>query len=186
MKQLATLALAFLAPLAMGQTLTTDRASDFIDSLEEVETYSESLDEDMRTGLMDMDIVPENGIPFAPYEQAVGYLENQYPAVYEDLGEIVSEYNFDTLQDWAETGDRVAIAFIALQMEDADTSAMDKMTPEMLEQVPAQMRPQIEMVMAMLETIESAPPENIDAIRPLMDRLEQYLNMGQMNGGMGH
>ncbi|MEX0617997.1 MAG: hypothetical protein WDZ76_10365 [Pseudohongiellaceae bacterium] len=168
----AALASILILPIAAAQSLTTEQASNFIESLDEVNTYAESLDPAVRTGALDEEFMPERGQPFAPYSRAADYLRGEHDAVYDDMDNIVADHGFSSLELWAETGDRVAVAYMALEMEETD---MQQITPEMLDQVPPQMREQMERALAVFETIRDAPPEDVEVLRPLASRLGEYM-----------
>lgn len=167
-----SLAMTFLAPLAMAQDLTTSEATDFIESLDAVNSYAESLEADVREGALEADIMPRPGEPFAPYSRSAEYLMSEHEAVYERMGEIVGDHDFSSLEDWAAVGDKVARAYIALRMEGQE---LGQVTPEMLQQVPEQMRPQIERMLAMIETVRNTPEADKEVVRPLIGELEDHM-----------
>lgn len=175
MRHLITLVLLILpAPLVFAQSLSDQQAEDFIGSLEEVNAYTESLGEELREGILEEDIMPRLGEPFAPFTRSTAYLREEHADVHERMGEIVEGHGFPSLEEWATTGDQVALAYMALRMEGQDMPAV---TPDMLEQVPEAMRPQMESVLAMMETVRQVPPEDVEAIRPFAMRLEQHFGM---------
>src|SRR5690606_14835829 len=119
----------------------------------------EGLDEDVTEGVLGADLIPQSGEPLQPYTRSLEYLRDEQGEAYEAMGDIVEEHGFESLEQWAGIGDRVMVAWLALQMEGNEVGAI---TPEMLDQVPPQMRPQIERMLAMMEAVSNAPPEDIE------------------------
>lgn len=167
------LPLLLVTSFAWAQSLSTDKVSTFIDSLDPVTRYAERLDEDVRDGLEVSNILPEPGEPLRPYTRSLEYIREAHGDVYAAMGDIVDDHGFANLEEWADTGDRVMVAWLALQMEGTEIGAV---SPEMLDQVPAQMRPQIERMLAMMEAVRNAPPGDIEVVRPLAGRLMDYMN----------
>ena len=175
---LMPICLAWLSPLALAQSLTTDRAKDFVDSLDAITSYSESLDPTIARAAFDDQMMPAPGESFAPYTRAVTYMQENHPEIYDEITELVSDHGFSSASAWAEVGDQVALAFIAGQINARDIAQISSITPEMLEQMPAEMRPQMEMMLTMVEAVKRTSQSDIDALRPLSDTLMQYMNMG--------
>src|SRR5690554_779072 len=126
MRLLAPL-LLLISSIAWSQGLSGDSVSTFIDSLEPVTSYAEGLDPEVRDGLMSSDILPQSGEPLRPYSRSLEYVREEHAQVYETMGGIVGEHGFSSLEQWADTGDRVMVAWLALQMEGND---MGQITPE--------------------------------------------------------
>lgn len=167
------LSLLFVSPLGLAQTLEADTVEAFIESLDPVTRYAQGLDDEVTEGVLGADVIPQPGEPLQPYTRSLEYLREEQGEAYEAMGELVEEQGFDSLEEWAATGDRVMVAWLALQMEGNDVGPI---SPEMLEQVPPQMRPQIERMLAMMEAVRNAPPEDIEAVRPFAARLQDYMS----------
>lgn len=178
MRLITSLCLLLLAPLALAQSLTTDRAREFVNSLDEVQTYTESLDPAISESAFEEQMMPGAGEAFAPYTRAMTYMKDNHPDIHREIASMVDGYGFSSPEAWADIGDRVALAFMATQMNEADMAQIDNITPEMMEQMPEQMRPQMEMMLAMVEAVRNTPQSDIEAVRPLSGQLMEYMNMG--------
>lgn len=178
MRLFTSLCLVLLAPLALAQSLTTDRARDFVNSLDDVEAYTESLDPAISESAFEAQMMPGAGEPFAPYTRAMAYLQDNHPDIHQEVASMVDGHGFNSPEAWADVGDRVALAFVATQMSEADMAQIDNITPEMMEQMPERMRPQMEMMMTMVEAVRNTPESDIEAVRPLSGELMEYMDMG--------
>lgn len=169
----AALFLLGASSFSSAQDLTEAAASSFIDSLQEVNEYAENLPAQVRESALNSASMPEAGQPFTPYSGAVAQVKESHGDVYDDMEDIVEDYGFDSLEDWGTTGDRVTVAYMAMQMEGNE---MAQITPEMLQQVPEQMRPEMERMLALMETVRNAPAADVATVRPLAPRLEAFVN----------
>ena len=172
-----TFCMFLLSSAALSQTLTTELARGFVNSLPEVNSYSETLDDEISEMSFQDAMMPRAGEPFAPYSRAMEFVRNNHVGVHQDMTELVTGFGFASAEEWATTGDRVVSAYMATQISPADMQQMEQFTPEMLDQMPAQMRPQIEVMLAMVETIRNIPEADIEVVRPLVPQMEQFMNM---------
>jgi len=166
-------AVMVLATAAHAQTLTTDKARRFVDSLPEVTEFGNSLDESLQKGAFDEEMRPAPGEPFEPYARGMAYLKSQDQGVYEELGGIVDDYGFSSPENWATTGDQLFLAYMASEMKNSDMP--QELTPEMIEKMPKSMQEQMKGVMAMMEAAKNVPPEHMEALNAVKDDLESYM-----------
>ncbi|MEX2468195.1 MAG: hypothetical protein WD396_00430 [Pseudohongiellaceae bacterium] len=180
MRYILTLYIVFIAPLALSQPLTPEAVRGFVNSLPEVHSFTENQNSQVSQLAFEEEMMPRAGEPFAPYSRALDMMRDNHAEIYQGIEDLIGNFGFATAEEWATTGDRVIAAFIATQISSSDMEQMEQMTPEMLNQVPAQMRPQIERMLAMMATIRETPEADIEVVRPLAGELQQVMNL---NGG---
>lgn len=170
------IAFSFAAAPALAEApLTDDKVKRFIETLEPVEELGERLEAKGKLVKTLDEEKPMIGKDFRPYSDGVAALKKEHPGEYAALGALLKPHGFSQ-DDWAATGDRVMIAYMAVKMEaenpnyEKDMAGMD---PAMLAQVPPQMRAQIEGALAMVETVKKAPAADKAAVKPHVKALEE-------------
>jgi hypothetical protein len=88
--------------------------------------------------------------------------------------DVVKDAGFESLKQWASTGDRISAAMIAIEMQ-KDPVDMSEMTPEMIAMVPESMRQQIEGAMRMIKAVEKVPAEDIAIVKTNYDGLMKHM-----------
>lgn len=172
---LAALVLAVAAGDAGAQGLTTEEAERFAATLPAMKTLGKDYEEQLGR-----DLEPEMGEVFAPFTTGIAELKSVSPQAYEDLAGVAADNGFDSPADWAETGDKVIAAFLALKTADLDAEMAQmraQMTPKMMQRLPEAMRDQIMTAMAVMETVEAVPPAHVEAVKPVAGRLEQAFGL---------
>ncbi|MEQ8179487.1 MAG: hypothetical protein RIC52_02355 [Amphiplicatus sp.] len=172
----AVFILAGVAFAADPASLTEAKIKNFIASMESVKALGHELEASGKTDTLEIDSIPKTGEDFRPYSKSVAALKEKHPADHQRLAALVKPHGF-SVDSWAETGDRVMIAYMAEKAEEhpeslAHAQAMD---PAMLSMVPPEMRAQMEGVMAMMETVKKAPAADRAALRPHMAALDAEL-----------
>lgn len=163
---------------AHAQSLTEDRVRAFIDSMNEAETLAteyedelEALQEADQSNRSDGDM---SGMFSRSLEAIKGH------EFYGELGELADKHGFDSVEEWATTGDQVFQAWMALEMEQQDPgmqaemeAAMAEMenNPHMSEEQKAQMRAMMQSATTSMRTAQQAPESAKAAVRPFMDEL---------------
>ena len=98
------------------------------------------------------------------------------PAEQRQLKKITKDAGFGSLDHWAFTGDRVFVAYMGTQVSEKDRAQMRQslaaMTPEMLAMMPANVKQQMQQAAALSKAMSNVAPEDVEAIRPFVARLE--------------
>lgn len=158
------------------EPLTDVKIRNFIASMEGVKALGQELEAAGKTQALEIEALPKAGEEFQPYTKSVAALKAKHPDDHRRLAALVKEHGF-SLDNWAETGDRVMVAYVAEKAAArpeglAHAQAMD---PAMLSMAPPEMRAQMEGVMAMMEAIKKAPAADRLALKPHMAALDAEL-----------
>ena len=175
---------------AHAEPLTADEISGFIASLEDVEEVGEKFKNDETLRQREEEIEASN--PGAE----TNWMANSISAMkgheaYDELGEMVEDHGFSSPEEWGRVGDRVLKAYMAAGM-DAEAGEMFAEMQRQMQEVqndptlsPEQkemMRSAMESGLSHFKAIAEAPAEDIEAVRPFMDKLEQAFEaQGQQN-----
>lgn len=157
--------------------LTEDQAKRFMASLSSVEALGKSLQEDGKIRNLEIARQPKAGEPFRPYSTAVTALEEEYPGDHAKLASALKPHGFST-DEWGHVGDRVMVAYLALEMQEQDPRTlemMDGMDASMMAMVPPEMRAQLETAFVMMETVKNAPEADKKAVASVKDELDAYM-----------
>lgn len=185
-RMIAPLAAAILAlsPAYAETPLSSDAIARFVETLEPVEAFGDRLESDKKFEKLFEQREPVPGKDFRPYSDGVAALKKASPAEYEKLGALVKPKGFSQA-DWAVTGDRVMLAYMANRMEEENPgyekqiaemkAQMAAMDPAMLEQMPAQMKSGMLAAQAMVEAISKSPPEDRAAVKPHMKAISKAI-----------
>lgn len=92
-----------------------------------------------------------------------------------DIRRITRESGFRSPEAFGVTADDILMAYIAIEA-DIDASDLEKITPEMLEMMPADVRAQMEPVFRFVEAIEAVPEADIAMIEPFMPRIQAVID----------
>ncbi|MBC7326393.1 MAG: hypothetical protein H5T99_13950, partial [Moorella sp. (in: Bacteria)] len=99
---------------------------------------------------------------------------------YSRLEDIARNHGFNSLEEWASTGDRVFQAWMAIEMEQQNPAAQQEMNaalaevennPNMTAEQKTQMRAMMQSAMGAMESASNAPAADIAAVRPHLDAL---------------
>ncbi|MBL3823802.1 MULTISPECIES: hypothetical protein [unclassified Marinobacter] len=164
-----------------AQGLSDQTISSFIDSLKAAEQLSsefEDLSNDMESqndGTMpDFSRIFSDSLKELEGHQAYGQLED-----------LVQNHGFNSLEDWAATGDRIFQAWMAIEMEQQNPAARQEMdaamaeienNPNMTAEQKAQMRAMMQSAMGAMESASNAPPADVKAVRPHVEALREAGN----------
>ena len=158
--------------------LTEDQARKFAQSLEPVNELGREMEAEGKTGEVQFDTRPKAGEKFRPYSKAVESLQKNYPAELNRLEKAVRPFGFSA-PEWARIGDRVIVAYLALEMDDEDprtAEMMAEMDQSMLDMMPPEMRPQLEAAFAMMETVRNAPEADKQVVAKVKPELDAVLD----------
>jgi len=114
---------------------------------------------------------------FTPFSTSVETLKAQLPDQYKELTKIVTEQSFSSAEDWGKTGDQVIAAYISEKMLSSSAQTPEQikaqMDPKMLEQMPPNLRAQMEQTFAMMNKVLEVPEADRAVVRPYMDQIDQ-------------
>lgn len=176
---------------AADKPLTADAAKRFVASLDDIETLGREFEAEGKVDNMKIDTMPKAGEPFKPFSKSVTALKAQYPGDYAKLQNAVKPHGFSA-EDWSVAGDQVMIAYMALRMEEENPQAlaqmqqMHAMDKSMLDQLPPEMKAQMNMAMAMMETVQNASAEDKKAVAAVKDDLDAYVEKQAEKAGIDH
>jgi len=157
--------------------LTEDQAKRFAASLASVEALGKSLQEEGKIKNLEIAQQPKAGEPLRPYSTAVTVLREQHPADHAKLADTLKPHGFST-SEWGHVGDRVMIAYLALEMQEQDPRTlqmMEGMDASMMAMVPPEMRAQLETAFVMMETVKNAPEADKEVVASVKDELDAYM-----------
>lgn len=186
-RMIAPLAAALFAfsPAFAETPLTGDTVARFIETLEPVEAFGDRLEADKKLEKLFEQREPTPGKDFRPYSDGVAALKKASPAEYEKLGALLKPQGFSQA-DWASTGDRVMLAYMANRMEKENPgyekqmaemkAQMAAMDPAMLAQMPAQAKSGMLAAQAMVEAISKSPPADRAAVKPHMKAISEAID----------
>ncbi len=173
---LAAFVAMVLVPLqAQAFTLTTDMASRFADSLPAAEALGSELRDQ---GIGEQLITPEdllNADEIGPYVMAVGKLREVSGSGYQQLSSLASANGFSGAENWAQVGDRVMLAYLALRSS-GEMAQMGAMNEQMLSMMPPQAQAKIRGVMRFAKAVQAVPQADKEAVSPIADRLSQVFD----------
>ncbi|MBB5517575.1 hypothetical protein [Amphiplicatus metriothermophilus] len=165
------------APDVARAPLKGEAVERFIATMAEVEAFGDALEASGRLEALKLQTQPRLGEPFAPFSNTVEALAANHPDEHARLAGIVRPHGF-TPASWGETGDRIILAYLAEKMAQEDPEAMAQMAAmdrSMLDQLPPEMKTQMEAVFAMMETVRDADPADRAAVRPYLGALDDQL-----------
>lgn len=79
---------------------------------------------------------------------------------------------FSDIANFASTGDLIMTALMALQLEGQPAPNFSAIPPEQMDQMPPQLRAQMDAVKRMVTAVRAVPQENVEAVRPFRAALE--------------
>lgn len=169
-----------LSGLAQADPLTDDRIQSFIDSLSDTKKLGEEYP----------DLERENdGPPKDMTRPLSSSLEERerHPEAEAKLEDLVQDHGFESVREWAETGDRIYVAMIAIGIREmpAEQREMMRNTPEldlsegmyanMPEAQKAKLKQTADSMRGALEAADNAPEADIEAVRPFRSQLKTMM-----------
>lgn len=159
---------------ASAATLTKQAAESFVSSMDDVNTLAKKMEEEGKSKIFDAKNEPVPGEKFKPYTGSLVALQNEYPAEYKQLGEIVRKHGFKSQESWANVGDEVMMAYVASKMNIPAAAQMPQLTPEMMSRMPPEAIAKMEQGMAALQTMHDVPQAHKDIIAPLTPKIDAW------------
>ncbi len=171
---IATIASAYAEPL------TPAKIEKFVSSVEELRKHESDFPKTTATiasgRTMDSlsKMIDSDG-NFILYQSMVKNLSS-YPEEATQLRGIIKKAGFKDEHEWAKTGDAVILAYGSTQLSAKDrkemSDGMAEITPEMMAMMPAETQAMMKSAMAASKAMASVPPEDVEAIKPFIARLE--------------
>lgn len=174
---IAVVAGFLLSGLAQAAPLTDDQIRSFINSMDDTEKLGDEYPELDRE-----DDDPAEDIT-RPLTSSLHELDD-HPEARGKLEDIVQDHGFDSIREWADVGDRIFVAMMALDFQEMPKEQREMMrntpAPDMSDEMYANMgeaqKAAIQrMAQAMrgaMEAAENAPKEDVEAVRPFRDELD--------------
>lgn len=185
MKNLITALLTIsFSTILYATPLTTGKASNWLDAMEAMqkwgETHASEIEAIQRVHVgSNRNRNNPNGMP--SFTEAVNTAKAM--GFYDEVSALVSNYGFSDLYNWAEIGDKVIKAFMAHSMQGINfdpkmqqqLAAMEN-NPSLTAEQKAMLRQSMAQMQQMVSANSNAPAADIEAIKPLIPRLQA---MGQ-------
>ncbi len=168
-----------------GPPLTEDRINGFVASIVALEEWGDEHEEEVDAieDIFGRETMDDMTNPFAAASRII---ESQSWA--DEVVEIVQDHGFRDLEDWARTGNRIFMAFMAIQM-DVNKAEMEAGLAEALKQIDnsdmsedqkEQMRQMLVGTTEMARVYADVSEADKKAVAPFLDLLE---NMGNSAAG---
>lgn len=165
---------------AADAELTVADANRFIESLPALEAQAKTFQSD-QGDTFDFN-TPNGQTDFKNvYKKAVAALAVQSPADYAKLKQTLAPIGLSPTR-WAEVGDRVMSAYMALNMREQNPNmkaAMQGLDMSQLENLPPEIRASVlaslGQVQSMVTDMQSAPQGDIDVVKTVRPKLEAYM-----------
>ncbi|MEQ5835767.1 hypothetical protein [Marinobacter sp. NFXS9] len=158
----------FLTGMAQAAPLTDEKVQSFIDTKEELRSFSDAYPGLEEASDKERDMT-------RPFSSVLGSLD-AYPGARGELEAIVEKHGFDSVEEWAKTGDRIVMAELAINYKDMtedNRAMMDRMMSAGNNQnVSAQALQMARQAKAQMKAIDTVPDEDIQAVRPFMKQLD--------------
>ncbi|WP_417533952.1 hypothetical protein [Marinobacterium stanieri] len=161
---------------AAGLSATAIEA--YLETLPQVRALAEQLEAKGQGDFLKREIMPGTE-HFDPHQRGVRALEQQAPDAHAELGRIVTASGFTSAGNWAQTGDRVVLAYGAVKVEAESPEILAlaqsgaSLDPAMLQMLSPEMRVQMQQAMTMAKAIAQVPAADKQMIRPYIARLDQ-------------
>jgi len=179
MKRMFAIAAAFafsMAPVFGATPLSTEQVRHFVESLEPVQAFGDTLDKEGKLNALVGDGATVDG-EFKPYSSGVITLKSKFPSDFSRLSAVVKTHGF-TPEEWGATGDRVMAAYMALRIErdePAGLAALEPVDAAQIEKAPPAMRQQMLDYAAMMDAVKKAPAEDKKVVLPAMDLIDAHI-----------
>jgi hypothetical protein len=163
---------------AHAQSLTEDRVRAFIDSMKEAETLATKYEDELEALQQADPANRHDGDMSRMFSRSLEAIKGH--EFYGELESLADDHGFDSVEEWATTGDQVFQAWMALEMEQQDPAMQAEMeaamaemenNPHMSEAQKAQMRAMMQSATTSMRTAQQAPESAKAAVRPFVDEL---------------
>ena len=169
----------FFAAPAFAEKLSTDNVSKFVKALPDVEIFSEGLHKEGKDKELNVALQPKLGEKsYAPYLMGIEIMKEKLPSDYAKLGDIVKKHDFKSQEEWANTGDGVMLAYMAIKIDQENPNALKQLRdiPEATKaKMPEAQKAQLNQSIRMMEIFTSAPKEDREAVKPHMNEISAWL-----------
>lgn len=163
-----------------AQNLTTQQASNWLDAMQTLEKWGNSHEAELAEVRAQQSAsgasLPQNtGMPsFTNYINAAKNM-----GVYTEVSTLLQPHGFNSLEHWAQVGDKVMKAFMAasFQEQNVDQQLLEQLAAlENDPNIPAQQKAMLKQSMTQMQSMmtanNNAPAADIKAIQPLMPRFQ--------------
>lgn len=177
-KAVFVLSLAVLAGPSYAQNLTPTTIQSYIKGMEPIAAFASATRQSGKQ--IDLQLRP-TGSNFKPHYSLTEQLKTKAPEEYSKLDGLVKGQGFNSVDQWAGTGDELMAAYIA-----------NKVTPQMRQNkatmaqaigmLPPAQKKQAEVMLTMIDVAESAPAANVAAVQPFIPQIEQAMQAASKYG----
>lgn len=104
------------------------------------------------------------------FSHAIGTMENR--DAHKEIVQAVKKNGFKNEKTFATKADAIMMAFISINIDEEELTAMKEMTPERLAAMPATARSQVEAALRMLKAAQKVPADQKATVRPFAKQIE--------------
>jgi hypothetical protein len=187
----AVASLLFSVPLASparAAALNPAQVEKFMGTLPDLKALSDEMQQAGKGDALDEAAAPHPGQigGFEPYTNSLKALKSKFPADYRKLGDLVHQHGFMSQDDWADTGNRVMLAYMALKLEaqpPETLKAMQDLPVGTLNKMPPEARAQFEQSRALMQAAQKVSSADKDAMRPYVAQFDEWANQAAAEQG---
>jgi len=164
------------APNTFAQELTDKTVRSFVEVMESMEPLTEK----HKAFLDELEEQESDEEPEFSALMSSGIEDIKGHPVYEDLEDLVQEHGFSSVEAWAQTGDQVMEAWMALEMENQPAGMMEQMqaSMEQIENAPhltpeqkAELKAMMQGSLKGFESLDKVPESSKAVVKPYVERL---------------
>lgn len=180
------LTMLLFAATSYADSLSNNTITGFISSLHELSTLEDEF-EALTDDLDNSDEFNENvEMPDFKHVLSGALAEMKDQSVYAKLNKVVKSHGFSNTDQWAQAGDRIFHAWMALEMESQNPEMNQEMKKALAQldhnpDIPAAQKEQIKAMMGAVSSsmtqANSAPTADMDAVRPHIGALRAATEM---------
>ncbi|MFA5627428.1 MAG: hypothetical protein WCX90_10730 [Thiohalomonadaceae bacterium] len=172
------IAMLLFAANSYADTLSDRTITSFISSLDELNAMEDEFD------TLDMDLEADNddelAMPDFAHVISGGLKDMKGHSDYDKLAKVVKRHGFRNPEQWAQTGDRIFHAWMALEMDTQSAEVSQEMkkalveldnNPDMTPAQKEQMKAMMGGVMSTMKQAINAPKADMNSVRPHMNAL---------------
>lgn len=160
--------------------LSNDEVTKFIAATPDIETFAQDMKKEGRN--MEEEVMKDSKGKFEPYAQSVDLLKTKYKDDYKKMGDLVKKHGFTSAEEWANVGDRVMHAYMAIKIEEKNPEALKDipaLTDDMKKSMPPETLKMVERQIQVRQTIAAVPKEDKDAVKTQVASLDEWIKRSE-------
>lgn len=93
----------------------------------------------------------------------------------QEVSSTIKSNGFASMDSFASIADDIMMAYVAIEMEGQDMSAMNQMTPAMLASMPPAVQEQMKTIKLLMSAVQKVPAEDVATLKPLKGKLDKAM-----------